>query len=477
MDNGLRSIVYGPSSVRYNRAMISPSNKDKTVIVIGAGLAGLSAAYDLHRAGWQVTVLEARDRVGGRVHSIRSFSDGLVAEGGGEFIDKHHTCMLAFAKEFNLPLGVVGSWQGQSGDWGAYEGKAGHQNDANIWGFDLGREYEKIWAALANLAKEVPDPAHPDSAPNAKVLDKQTAADWINAQQVQLLARRAFADHIRSEYTCEPENFSLLDLARNAALYYSGTDFYNVNYRVIGGNDLIPRAIAATLPDVRMNAAVTSIHNGVDAVSVTYKQGDSFQTISAAFVILAIPLTTARHIEFNPPLPTAHQNLVDQISYGSVTKVLIEYRKRFWKDAGWNGRLSTDQYIVMTWEATSHIDHEHGIITAYTGGEPGRKLSALSDGERIKLAVAVIEKVFPGSSDLIENTATIAWVNEPFTGGSYMAFSPGQVTAHWQTLFAPAGRLFFAGEHATIYQGFMEGAVESGQRAAKNIMQISSPRS
>lgn len=452
--------------------MNPPSDQNKTVIVIGAGLAGLSAAYDLHRAGWHAIVLEARDRVGGRVYSLRNFSNGLIAEAGGEFIDKHHTRMLAYAKEFKLSLGEVGSWQGQSGDWGAYDGKAGHQNDINIWDFDLGKESGDIWAALAQLAKEVPDPAHPDSAPNAKYLDKQTAADWINAQAAHPISRQAFADHIRSEYTCEPENFSLLDLARNAALYYSNSDFYDVNYRVIGGNDLIPRAIASQLTDVRMNAEVISINNTEEKVSVTYKQGDSFQTISAAFAVLAIPLTTARLIEFNPALPSLHQSMVKEISYGVITKVLIEYRKRFWKDMGWNGRLSTDQHIVQTWEATSHIDNEHGIITAYTGGEPGAKLSALSDEQRTNLAVSVIEKVFPGSSDLVENTATVAWVNEPFTRGSYMALSPGQVTKHWEVLFTPAGRLFFAGEHATIYQGFMEGAVESGQRAAKNIMEI-----
>src|SRR5690349_10280410 len=99
--------------------MTFPSDRNKTAIVIGAGLAGLSAAYDLHRAGWQVIVLEARHRVGGRVYSLHHFSHGLVTEGGGEFIDKHHTRMLAYAKEFKLSLGEVGSWQGQSGDWGS----------------------------------------------------------------------------------------------------------------------------------------------------------------------------------------------------------------------------------------------------------------------------------------------------------------------------------------------------------------------
>ena len=446
---------------------------DKSVTIIGAGMAGLAAAYDLHCAGRQVTVLEARDRVGGRVHTMRGFTNGLAAEGGGEFIDGQHTRMLAFAKEFKLSLGEVGSWQGQSDDWGAYEGKAGQSNDPNVWGFDLGNEFENIWAALAELAKQVPDPAHPESAPNAKELDKQSSADWINAQAAHPLARMAFADHIRSEYTCEPEHFSLLDLARNAAMYYSTPDFYKPTYRVIGGNDQIPRAIASLLPDVRLNAEVTSIINRPEGVSVTYKHGDSFRTISSAFAILAIPLTTARLIEFNSSLPSAHQRMLNEISYGAVTKVLIEYRRRFWKDKGWNGRLSTDQHIVQTWDATSHLEGERGILTAYTGGAPGAKLSALSDEERTKLAISVIEKIFPGSSDLIENTSTIAWMNEPFTRCSYMALAPGQVTEHWQTLFSPAGRLFFAGEHATMYQGFMEGAVESGQRAAKNIIENS----
>ncbi len=446
------------------------TSNNRTVTIIGAGLAGLSAAYDLQRAGWQVTVLEARNRVGGRVYTLRVFSDGLVAEAGGEFIDKQHARMLAFAKEFKLALGEVGSWQGQTDDWGAYEGKAGQSNDVKVWGFDLGNEYERVWSALAELGKQVPDPLHPETTPHAKELDAQSAAYWLNAQDVHPLARLAFANHIRSEYTCEPEQFSLLDLARNAAMYYTIPNFHKSTYRAISGNDQIPRAIAALLPDVRLNAEVTSVNNQPDGVSVTYKQGDSFHTISSAFAVLAVPLTTARLIEFKPPLPHAHQRMVYEISYGAVTKVMIQYRKRFWHEKGWNGRLSTDQSIVQTWDATNHLQGERGILTAYTGGGPGAKLSALSDEARIKLAVTVIENIFPGSASLIENTATIAWINEPFTRASYMALAPNEVTAHWRTLFEPAGRLFFAGEHATALQGFMEGAVESGQRVAEMII-------
>jgi monoamine oxidase len=445
------------------------TSKDRTVAVIGAGLAGLSAAYDLHRAGWKVTVLEARDRVGGRVYSLRCFSDGLVAEGGGEFIEESHQRMLTFVKQFNLKLGHVGSWQGQDKDWASFDGKSGPMSNADIWGANLHEEVDKIWLALADLAKYVPDPHRPQTAREAERLDRQSTADWIHSLDAHPLAKKDFIQHIRSEYTCEPERHSLLDLARNASMYYTKIE-RGMNYRVIGGNDLIPRALAETLPDVRLNAPVTSIRVLPDAVAVTFKQANSNLTIHSEFAILAIPLTTARLIEFNPPLPSAHQRMINEISYGTVTKVLIEYRKRFWDERGWNGRLATDAPIVYTWHATNHVENEHGILTVYTGGDPGAKFAALSDEERIRVAISEIEKRFPGSSDLIECTATVAWPNEPYTRGSYAALAPGEVTAHWKTLFERAGRLFFAGEHATPIQGFMEGAVESGQRAARTIL-------
>jgi monoamine oxidase len=445
------------------------STKDKTVTIIGAGLAGLSAAYDLQRAGWRVTVLEARERVGGRVFSVRSFSNGSVAEAGGEFIEDSHARMLALAKQFDLKLGRVGSWQSQAGDWASFEGKSGAMSDSDLWGTDLNSEILKIWAALSELGRFVTDPKQPQEAPEAERLDRQSSAEWLDTLDAHPLAKQDFIQHIRAEYTTEPERYSLLDLARNAAMYYSTLE-RGMNWRVIGGNDLIPRALADALSDVRLNSVVASIHALNDGVIVAHKTGNSYRTIFSSFAILAVPLTTARLIKFNPALPVAHQRMVDEVSYGFVTKVMIQYRRRFWNEKGWNGHLVTDAPIGYTWHATSHIDSEDGILTVYTGGEPAAKLAALSDKERIRLAVAEVEKVFPGSSDLVEHTATVAWRNEPFTRGSYMALAPGEVTSHWHTLFEPAGRLFFAGEHATAYQGYMEGAVESGQRVARAIL-------
>jgi len=445
------------------------ASKPKTVTIVGAGLAGLSAAFDLHRAGWKVTVLEARGRVGGRVHTIRNFSEGLVAEGGGEFIEVDHPRMIALANEFGLKLASAASWRGSDKDWASFGNKSGRMSDATIWGVNLSEEVDREWDFLAELSRFVSDPNQPQEAKEARSLDSQSALDWIESLDVHPYAKQYFIQHIRSEYTCEPERLSLLDLCRNAKMYYTEVD-KQPSMRVLGGNDQIPRALAEALPDVRMNAAVESIRLKTDGVAVSYQQAGSHLTIDSDFAILAIPLTTARLIDFNASLPAAHQRMVNEISYGAVTKVLIEYRKRFWNERDWNGRLTTDAPIVITWHATSHFEHERGIITAYTGGAPGAQLSALPDEERIDIAVSEIERLFPGSSELIENVSTMAWINEPFTRASYMALAPGEVLKHWKTLFEPAGRLFFAGEHATPIQGFMEGALESGQRAAREIM-------
>jgi monoamine oxidase len=446
----------------------SMTTSNKTVTIIGAGLAGLSAAYDLQRAGWNVTVLETRDRVGGRVHSIRTFKNGLVAEAGGEFIETTHTRMLALANQFNLQLASSGSWQAQHNDWGCFEGKAGRVRDEQLWGFDFAAQVEYGWESMAQLSQKISDPYQPQAAREAERLDAQSAADWIQSLAVNPIVKKYFVTYIRSEYTCEPEKLSLLDLCRNAKMYYSTTE-RPPSMRVLGGNDQIPRALADTLDDVRLNAEVKRVRLNPEGVAVSYQQAGSHLTIDSDFAVLAIPLSTARLIDFNG-LPLAHQRMVNEISYGAITKVLIQYRKRFWNDINWNGRMNSDLPIGYIWHATSHHDGVDGILTVYTGGEPGAKLSMLSDEERIDLAVSEIEKIIPGSSDLIEHTETAAWNNEPYTRASYMALAPGDVLKHWKTLFEPAGRLFFAGEHATATQGFMEGAVESGQRAAANIL-------
>ena len=441
-----------------------------TVIIIGAGLAGLSAAWEVQQAGGHPIVLEARTRVGGRVFTLRDgFHQGQYAEGGGEFIEVFHHRMLGLARQFDMSLEEVPN-RATEAYWLALEGKVGAATDAALWGVDLSSELEQPWVALAELGKAVPDPTHPDQAPSAAILDRDSAANWLSSLKAHPLAKKAFAARLRSEFLLELEAYSLLDLARWGAYYYNRPAEHHPAYRLVGGNDQLPKALARLLPDVRLNSPVTAIRQTDAGVRITYRVDKVFHHLDGDYAILAIPLKPAQQIEFDPPLPEAQRALIHDLHYGAVTKVLLQYRRRFWQEHEWNGNLLSDRPFTTIWHPTVTQTGGCGILTVYTGAAAGVKFSAMSEAERITTAVAEIEALFPGSAQWLCAARTLAWSNEPYAQGGYAGFQVGAVTTHWQTLRQPAGRVHFAGEHAADHQGYMEGAVESGQRAAGEIM-------
>lgn len=419
-------------------------------------------------------MLEARGRVGGRILTVREgFRDGQYAEGGGEFVEELHGRMLSLVKEFGLELDPTGGGlvptservrvSGWS-DWLALDGKAGPAADAALWGADLPVELDRLWAAVAELGRQVPDPEQPQTAPDAAALDRQSAAGWLAALDAHPLAKKVFTARLRSEYTVEPDAYSLLDFARWGAFYYADPGRERLAYRIRGGNDRLPRAMAAALPDVRLNTPVTAIELGPDAVRLGTPAGD-FQ---ADYAILAIPFGPARQIAFDPALPPDVSALMAGLTYGKVTKVLIQYSRRL-SELGWSGRVLTDLPITCTWHPTERQAGVADIVTVYTGARAGAQFSALSDEARIRTAIEQVEQVCPGSAACVIAARTIAWPNETYTQGSYAAFGLGEVTACWEGLRRPVGRLYLAGEHTAVHQGYMEGAVESGQRAAREI--------
>jgi monoamine oxidase len=440
------------------------------VTIIGAGLAGLAAALELHRAGFQTIVLEARDRVGGRVVTLREgFRGRQIAEGGGEFIEDFHHRIIELTEEFRLKLDPIGN----SGNWGAYlslEGKTGWAYDESLWGANLALEEDKIWTALAELGKQIRDPHYPQTSANAQTLDQQSVRAWLAALDVHPLAKKAYVARVRSEYTVEPEQLSLLDLARWGKYYYEDPFAPRIAFRIRGGTDRLPKAIARVLPDVRLGCPVRGIQRAGEEITVTYQtpHGEP-ETIASRCVILATPLRPMQAMTFEPPLPEPYQAAIQGLSYGTATKVIIQFSRPL-KDLGWESFVLTDMPITCTWPPNLQQAGPYDMVTVYTGADAGAVFSKMDDETRMQVAIAQVEHICPGSAQYVVAAQTIAWQNEPFTLGSYAAFGPGEVLAYWDLLRRPVEGLFFAGEHVASHQGYMEGAVESGQRAAREII-------
>ncbi|ASP37575.1 hypothetical protein CHH28_02305 [Bacterioplanes sanyensis] len=445
---------------------VSQAEEKPSAIVVGAGLAGLSAAYELQQQGVEVTVLEAQTRIGGRVHTLyNAFDQWQYAEAGGELLDgaEVHPQIHAYVEQFDLGLEEVG----YDSDTAYFiDGQRVPESELeNLIGAKAMADYDRFWEELAELAQYVPDPAKLHQAPNAAELDQQSVAQWLDGLELAPKARTLAEHHIRGEYA-EPSRLSLLFLAHQAKVYEDVEDDQVEIYRVAGGNTRLVDALSRQLKKpVLLDHPVTEIHHneqGVDVVAA----GKVFR---ADYAIVTVPAKVLNHIRFTPAL-AAPLDRAQALSYGSHTKVMLQYKQRFWLNANLNGDTVADLPLGWTWEATDQQAGDAGILTVYTSGR-------FADGDRFKTEAELINsardqvaQVYPGADQLFLHGETQAWLRLPWQQGGYSAYGPGDVTRYWQAFRQPQGRLIWAGEHtADRYVGYLEGAIRSGQRAARVI--------
>ena len=440
-----------------------------TIVVIGAGLAGLHAADLLRSAGRQVVVLEASARAGGRAFTYRSPLDaGLYGEAGPIRIAAGHQRTLQLAQRFGLTLVPFGrSSGGAISVLGRKILRSSEPGDRNAAGLALepGERALDDRALLERYVGELPaglgDPAAPLASYAAwDAYDRVTWPEWLRS-------RGASADAVRlMTIGGDSSELSALYVLRQFALLRRMSAFFKIR----GGMDRLPAAMAASLRTViHYNAPVVRVDRRGARIRIDYLQGGRIRSVAASRVLCAIPFTTLRQVEMQPALSSRKARAIDDLSYMPSTRFLLQTRTRFWNRSGLSGYARTDRPAEI-WDCGYDLPGTRGILGATVAGATSGSVAGASVDRAVAFGQAVVADAFPAIGEELERGIAHRWALEPWSRGAFAMFRPRQMSTLMPDISGPEDRLHFAGEHTSSWTGWMEGALESGERAAREIL-------
>jgi monoamine oxidase len=447
------------------------------VAVIGAGMAGLVAAEELRRAGHEPIVLEGQQRVGGRILTLREpFAPGLWGEAGAMRIPKSHHLTHALVDRYGL---ATRPFTMDNPEAYCYFGgtRLRHRelaDDPRVLGFETTDAEcmapSQLWAAaLDPFVRMLADDAS-DGGASAWVeitaqYDQYSVREYLERCSWSEGAIEMFGLLFNQEALM---NSSFLELLREEL-----GGFYTDLVYLDGGTDQLPRAFLPELAQhVRFGAKMVAIDQTDDAVFVHCRNAGTRFTVEADYAVMTVPFPVLRHVEVLTPFSRAKQRAIRQLHYDASAKVFLQFRRRFWEsDDGITGGGSVTDLAVRN---VYYPDHGRStgrgvMLASYTWGEDAQRWGSLSPDDRIIQALEDVSRIHPQAPEEFEVGASKMWHDDEYAGGAFALFDPQQQTLLYDAICAPEGRIHFAGEHASLAHAWIQGAIESGVRAASEI--------
>ena len=439
-----------------------------SVVVAGAGLAGLAAAHDLLAMGAGVTVLDARDRVGGRVLTVRDgFLERQHAEAGGDMIDEDQREIRDLATELGLKLTrILRGGFAYVRQNGANRPRVVQRDAGGGWAL-LARRLEPV-IRLYRLAEQRWD------SPIAAQVARRSVAAWLDDTKADE-ELRATTVGLRGFFLADPDELSLIALVDQ----FSGDDEVapGAMYRIEGGNDRLAAALAAPLQNrLHLKAEVVAVSHRGQGVRVSVKNAHALSQIACDYLVMTLPASVLRRIPFTPSLPAQQHEAFARLRYGRATKSLLQFSRRFWRVPGRPRAFGSPLSFGALWEGNEEQRGAGGILALLAGGSASDATQALTAKEGAAGLARALDWLGSKRADLVA-WRQVVWEDDPFARGGYAFFDPEFDPALRVWLARPCNRIVFAGEHTSVrWQGYMNGAVESGRRAAAEIAALHGSR-
>ena len=440
--------------------------KEADVVIVGAGFAGLSAAWELTKRQVNIAVIEAMDRVGGRVHSFQT-KDAVTVDLGAQWIGPYQRRMRALANEFSLPLVKTYTKGKTTYDLGGkIEKIEGEHPPLSPKGLS---DLFQLKCKIERLVAELPEQDIWNS-PLATELDTYNLDAWIQTNMFTEEGRnffRLFADVMCIELS-EPSALDFLWCLKTSGGFE----------RVLTAEEEWFSEGSYTLALKMADAMKNHIYVSMPVKRIEYSENRVLvfaekQVWKAKKVIVAVPPTISGCIEFNPPLPVGRCIITDKINQSSVVKMILIYDKPFWREEGLNGHAQCDRGLVRFVADSSPIDGRKGVLTVLSGGRYAKKLARLQKEHRKQTVLKELGYLFgPKAQQPIEFYEK-NWTEEPWIRGGYAAhYPPRMITSFGEWLYQPIGPIHWAStETADEWKFYMEGAIQSGERAAKEVLE------